>query len=129
MQYIIIIMYYRWTNYFEMGRRGHNNYYRRFWSRNINCTYLDLASEFKLSSAYLHMSIILQNLIFTLCNSGKKVFYTHVNHLYHSMAETLEHRNIRCRSHNDESETIIDVVNDEAVTFTVVVSLKRMYLV
>lgn len=59
------------------------------------------------------MSIILQNLIFTLNNSGKKVYYTHTSHYYHSMPETVEHRNIRCRLHTVENDAIIDVVNDD----------------
>lgn len=59
------------------------------------------------------MSLVLQNLVFTLNNSGKKVCYTHTSHLYHSMPETVEHRNVRCRPRNEEGEAIIDVVNDD----------------
>ncbi|GJQ68007.1 hypothetical protein Trydic_g10656 [Trypoxylus dichotomus] len=103
----------RWTSYFEIEKRRYTTCYRRFWSDNVKDFDIEIAAGFKLCLAYIHMSIILQNLVFTLNNSGKKVYYAHTSHLYHSMPETVEHRNIRCRHRNEEGEALIDVVNDD----------------
>ncbi|KAK9751910.1 SNF2-related domain [Popillia japonica] len=103
----------RWINYFEIENRRYNTCYRKFWSDNLKKIDLEVAATFKLCLAYIHMSLVLQNLVFTLNNSGKKVCYTHTSHLYHSMPETVEHRNVRCRPRNEEGEAIIDVVNDD----------------
>lgn len=64
------------------------------------------------------MSIVLQDMVFTLFNTGHQVVYTHKTHTYYSMPETVEHRNIRCKITNrnnagDDAESFIDVINED----------------
>lgn len=79
----------------------------------------------KLSHAKVLESQTLKDLMFTWDNTGEHVVYTHSTHYYHSMPETVEHRNIRCKLVGaDECDTIIDVVSEDSS----MVILKALYL-
>lgn len=84
-------------------------------SKNVqgNATYL-ISPVLKMSEAHLNISPILNEFIFARSTRGKRVVYTHTTHIYHSMPETIEHRNIRCKNLTEEGENIIDVVSDDA---------------
>lgn len=67
---------------------------------------------FPISPASISTCKVLKDLVFTWQNTGQHVIYTHTNHSYHYMPETLEHRNIRSKAGNlEDCEPIIDVVN------------------
>lgn len=73
---------------------------------------LNLRATFKLTPVSVSSSNMLKDLMFTWENKGTYVVYEHLSHYYHSMPETLEHRNIRCRNLGiEDSEPLIDVVN------------------
>lgn len=77
-----------------------------------------LIPDFSMFLANIHSSLVLQDMVFTLFNSGRQVVYTHETHTYYSMPETVEHRNIRCKITNrnnqgDDAESLIDVTNED----------------
>lgn len=51
-----------------------------------------------MSVPQIESSSILDCLIFTRYNTGSRFVYTHTDHLYHSMPETVEHKNIRFKT-------------------------------
>lgn len=60
-----------------------------------------------MNAAQIESSDVLNSLVFTKHNTGSKFFYTYTDHLYHSMPETVEHKNIRMKERlqkfNDDS--------------------------
>lgn len=96
--------------------------YRKQWSFNSIEPSVRLRHEFKLNRYSVNSSRVLPELIFTSQNSGRRVVYTHTDQYYYSMAETLEHRNIRCKNAlisedytiMDESPLIEEMVNYKA---------------
>lgn len=120
---LLTITYYnsfRWKTYFETDSQQYHLYQRLYWSKNKEENLLRLRPNFKLSFPIINTSNILKDLIFTSTNNGRNVIYTHATHYYYSMPETVEHRNIRCKTINtDEGETIIDVVNDDAILVSI----------
>lgn len=59
---------------------------------------LQIFPSLELSIDLINSSSVLSDLIFAGLNGGRRVFYTHYNHVYYSMAETVEHRNIRLKT-------------------------------
>lgn len=104
----------RWRNYFDFEKREHLLYYRKLWypdyySRPI----LSIKHEFRLSNPQIESSNILKDLMFARSMKGSRVVYTHQNHLYNSMMETVEHRNIRLKREKITDEDNVDVENDK----------------
>lgn len=109
---------YRWQYYYESLKSDYLNYHRHLWKSEASskCN-IKIHHEFRLSAPQIDNSEILQDLIFTRQSKGHRVFYTHTDHYYHSMPETVEHKNIRLKHKNkiveitDEGSTV-DVVNE-----------------
>lgn len=91
-------------------------YYRKLWSSDLyNSASIRLNNEFVLCNANIKQSNVLSKLIFARKNTGRHVIYTHLDHEYYSMCETVEHKKIRCKntgilSHDEDQ--IIDVVSN-----------------
>lgn len=104
----------RWKLHSKTNLQNYVHYYRNIWS-NENCKPgIKVDYQFKLSAPWVEASDVFKDLVFTKNNTGHNVIYTHTTHYYHSMPETVEHRNIRCKLNNlEDSDTIIDVVNDD----------------
>lgn len=51
-----------------------------------------------MSADIVQSNTVLSDLLFACFNTGKRVIYTHRTHIYHCMPETVEHRNIRCKT-------------------------------
>ncbi|XP_025837406.1 chromatin-remodeling ATPase INO80 [Agrilus planipennis] len=102
----------RLKNYYSTEQRNYNLYYRDYWSKNVEQS-LNFNPFFKMTPAYLDSNVNLKMLVFTWQNTKSRVVYVHSTHHYYSMPETLEHRKIRCKGATEESDQIIDVVNDE----------------
>lgn len=102
----------RWKCFYALEESFNKMYMRNlFGDDHDQETSLLIQPFFKLSPANIKFSNALQELVFTRNNSASKVVYTHTTHLYHFMAETIEHRNIRLK--NSSEEQMIDVVSDE----------------
>lgn len=56
-----------------------------------------MSSQCVLSLSNIDSSPALKAMIFTATSEQNSSVYTHINHIYHSMPETLEHRMIRSR--------------------------------
>lgn len=105
---------YRWKLHSKMKRQNYVSFYKNVWSSQGHKPSIKIDYQFKLSSPWIEASNVFKDLVFTRNNTGHNVIYTHSTHCYHSMPETVEHRNIRCRLNNlEDSEAIIDVVNDD----------------
>lgn len=111
-------VYYRWKLHFDNERKSDIQILRNQWTENSSKNNIKTDFIFKMSNANIANSQVLTDLVFTKDNSGHRVIYTHSTHYYHYMQETLEHRNIRCKAMKsiEESDTVIDVVNDEMVS-------------
>lgn len=72
-------------------------YYKAVWSNKACKPNVMMHEQFKLSEPWIEASNVFKNLVFTRHNTGHKVIYTHATHYYHSMPETVEHRDIRCK--------------------------------
>ncbi|CAH1153557.1 unnamed protein product [Phaedon cochleariae] len=108
----------RWHNYFEMKNRDKILYHKHLWHprSSFNPT-VRLQHTFRLSVPQIENSEVLSDLVFTRHSKGSRVFYTHTDHFYHSMPETVEHKNIRMK-HRDylvDDLSVIDVVSDDGV--------------
>lgn len=57
-----------------------------------------MGHEMKMSAPHIESSTVLDGLVFTRHNTGSRFFYTHTDQYFHSMAETVEHKNIRLKN-------------------------------
>ncbi|XP_057659365.1 chromatin-remodeling ATPase INO80 [Diorhabda carinulata] len=106
----------RWRNYFELERSDEILFHKYSWNSKFSqMPMLSLRHCLRLNKWHIQSSIVLYDLIFTRHNRGNRVFYSHTNHLYHSMPETIEHKNIRLKTKviYSEDNSIIDVVNED----------------
>ncbi|CAG9855295.1 unnamed protein product [Phyllotreta striolata] len=104
----------RWKHYYETEKSDEIRYCRKLWSSFLaNEPILRLRSFFRLNKWQIKYSSALSDLIFTEHNRGNRVFYTHTDHLYHSMPETVEHKNIRLKKeYLPDENSVIDVVSE-----------------
>ncbi|XP_056645619.1 chromatin-remodeling ATPase INO80 [Diorhabda sublineata] len=106
----------RWRNHFELERSDEILFHKYSWNSKFSqMPMLSLRHCLRLNKWHIQSSIVLYDLIFTRHNRGNRVFYSHTNHLYHSMPETVEHKNIRLKTKviYSEDNSIIDVVNED----------------
>lgn len=70
-----------------------------------------------MNDSQVETSSVLSDLVFARYTRGNRVIYTHTDHVYHSMPETVEHKNIRLKNKETsvEDESIIDVVNEDGL--------------
>ncbi|KAK4871988.1 hypothetical protein RN001_016112 [Aquatica leii] len=105
----------RWRTHYDIEKDESIQYHRVTTSNNLEPNLLRLRSLMRMSAPAINSSTILKNLVFTTKNCGQHFIYTHTTHVYHSMSETVEHRNIRFKSSNpDDAESVIDIVNDDS---------------
>ncbi|VEN49090.1 unnamed protein product [Callosobruchus maculatus] len=105
----------RWIHYFNTEKEDYIIHHRTFWHPDIyNKPTVRLRPQLKLSKPAIENSCVLNDLIFTKHTRGNRVIYCHTKHTYHSIPETVEHRNIRCKNRdaaNDDSN-IIELISD-----------------
>lgn len=108
----------RWKTYFDAEKDSYKRYRHKYWSGQVRSKpSIKIDYDLKMSNAAIDCSDVLSDLVFTKRSTGHKVIYTHSTHYYHSMPETVEHRNIRCKTllNPEEHDGVIDVVNDDMV--------------
>ncbi|XP_060536822.1 chromatin-remodeling ATPase INO80 isoform X2 [Cylas formicarius] len=107
----------RWKSYFDMEKRYHILYHRNVWhpKQDLRAS-LNISPSFKLSRPEIESSIVLPSLVFLGYIRQSNVVYTHQDHYYHYMPETVEHKNIRMKRELSDEENI-DVVNDKPPIF------------
>ncbi|KAF5282357.1 hypothetical protein FQA39_LY17601 [Lamprigera yunnana] len=88
----------RWTSFYDIEDDDIIQYHRWMISNTLTPNLIRLRPLMKTSVAAINSSSILKELVFTAKNSSQHVIYTHMKHVYYSMCETLEHRNIRLKS-------------------------------
>lgn len=109
----------RWRHYYCEENEDYILHHKKQWDKDLySNASLKLRNEFKLNASQIETSNVFSELIFTKYNTGSTVYYTHTDHYYYSMQETVEHRNIRLKNISD-AETIIDVVTDEVNIYPV----------
>lgn len=104
----------RWKHYYDTEKSDYVASLKQFWQPelfNNKPPLIRMAHESKLNTSQIENSPILSDLVFVRKNTGRRVVYAHKDHYYHSMPETVEHKNIRLK--NVEEEPIIDVVNED----------------
>lgn len=104
---------FRWKCYYESEQEDYISYHRNMFNQTFQMQpKLNFRHTFKITPVSVSSSNTLKNIIFTWENKGTYVVYENLSHYYHSMPETLEHKNIRCRNSSiEDSEPLIDVVN------------------
>ncbi|XP_018566772.1 putative DNA helicase Ino80 [Anoplophora glabripennis] len=108
----------RWRHYFETEKQDYVQHHERFWNPDLyNKPSIRLKCDFKMNNSQIETSNVLLDLVFTRRIRGNRVIYTHTDHVYHSMPETVEHKNIRLKNKeaSTEDESIIDVVNEDGL--------------
>lgn len=91
--------FFRWKSYYEIVNTFYILYYREMFGNKENkYVNLKIFPTLKLSTDLINSSIVLSDLLFAGFNNGRRVVYTHKTHTYYSMAETVEHRNIRLKT-------------------------------
>ncbi|KAJ8923687.1 hypothetical protein NQ315_010268 [Exocentrus adspersus] len=108
----------RWRHYFNTEKQDEILCHKHFWNPKMYPKpSIRLCCNFKMSEIQIESSNVLTDLVFTRYTRGNRVIYTHTDHYYHSMPETVEHKNIRLknRDSNNEDESIIDVVNEDGL--------------
>lgn len=105
----------RWRHYYDTEKTDEIIYHRKVWNpKSTREPTLRLRNFFRLNKWQIKTSSILSEIIFTEQNRGNRVFYTHADHYYHSMPETVEHKNIRLKKEFLlEDNTVVDVVNED----------------
>lgn len=89
----------RWLCFYEFHKKEYNQYHRKIWHpHQYSKPSIRLSHEIPLSIPQIKSSAVLNNLVFTRHNTGSRFFYTHTDHIYHSMPETVEHKNIRLKN-------------------------------
>ncbi|KAF5295926.1 hypothetical protein FQR65_LT10357 [Abscondita terminalis] len=105
----------RWKMYYDEERDECNQYHRVTMSGTLELNLLRLRPLLRMSNAAVKSSPVLKYMVFTSGNCGRHVVYTHTTHVYHSMSETVEHRNIRFKSNiPEDGEFVIDIVNEDS---------------
>lgn len=88
----------RWKSDFDLRKRDIITYHKKFWHPDMyKNPMLWLRNEFKCCASQIESSPVLSDLIFTRSSKGNRVYYTHTDHHYYSMPETVEHKNIRAK--------------------------------
>lgn len=103
--YVYICLIHRWQHGFLTQDLLYILHLQRFWNNRNSHTKdtciksydVMISSEFNLSLQNIKSSTILQDMVFTAVAERNSQVYTHINHVYHSMPETMEHRIIRSR--------------------------------
>lgn len=92
-------------------------YDRRSLGCNVDSKAVDinLFPSLKLSMDIMSNESVFADLLFASLNTGSRVFYTLTTHVYHSMPETVEHRNIRFKTKLTKDKDK-DVLNDLKVS-------------
>lgn len=107
----------RWRSYFEIEKREELLYHRKLWHPNIHPKpNLSFKHELRLSKAQIESSKVLTDLLFVREITARHVVYTHQDYTFHSMQETVEHRNIRYKKERNLDEESIDVECDRTAT-------------
>ncbi|XP_050314802.1 chromatin-remodeling ATPase INO80 isoform X2 [Anthonomus grandis grandis] len=109
----------RWKSYFDFERSENQRYLRKIWDPQYHSKpTLAFKQEFRLSDSAISNSSSLTDLMFGRNVKGGRMVYTHQDHIYHSMPETVEHRNIRFKKKKIPEDENVDVEGD-AVPFPV----------
>lgn len=90
----------RWKHYFETEKCLDILNQQRSWKSTHTYNkspHVLILSQYALSLSNIHSSPALKAMVFTATSEQNSMMYTHINHVYHSMPETLEHRMIRSR--------------------------------
>ena len=85
-------------------------YQRVFWHNECDMTGIVMYPHFKLNVASISTSNILKELTYTKYNTSQRIYYGFNVHKYHSMPETLEHRNIRLKNGNSKDSNVSNVI-------------------
>lgn len=112
------ILIFRWQHYFQTEKNDYIQHHKLFWNPDLhNKATIRLKCGFRMNDSQIETSNVLPDLVFTRCIKGNRVIYTHTDHIYHSMPETVEHKNIRFKNKDasTEDESIIDVVNEDGL--------------
>ncbi|XP_030748497.1 chromatin-remodeling ATPase INO80 [Sitophilus oryzae] len=105
----------RWKSYYNFQKRQKIIFERTLWHSELySKPSLDLKHTFRLNQGQVESSNVLEDLLFVRKLTGKKVVYTYQKHTYHSMPETLEHRNIRFKKYklNENDNVHVENVNN-----------------
>lgn len=110
----------RWKLHSKLKQQNYGRFYQTSWSTEDRKLSVRIDHQFKLSAPWIQASDVLKDMVFTRNNTGHNIVYTHATHYFHSMPETLEHRNIRCKLNTlEDPDAIIDVVNDDPTAIMV----------
>ncbi|KAL1492809.1 hypothetical protein ABEB36_010991 [Hypothenemus hampei] len=101
----------RWKTSFDLEKRERLLLHRKIWWATKSKPNISFKHEFRLSNPQIDNSLVLSDILFIRSISAKRVVYTRQNHMYHSMPETVEHRNIRYKKERTSDEENIDVEN------------------
>nr|XP_023018340.1 putative DNA helicase Ino80 [Leptinotarsa decemlineata] len=104
----------RWRHYYDTIESEYKHYHEHLWNPRLCRSSIRMNHTFKLCPAQIESSSLLSDLIFTRQSKGNRVFYTFTDHKYHSMPETIEHKNIRLKNRDffcDDS--VIDTVSEK----------------
>ncbi|KAJ8983891.1 hypothetical protein NQ317_000927 [Molorchus minor] len=107
-----------WRVYFNMEREDYVGHLKTFWNPSQNSKpSIRLRDQLRLCNGQIENSPVLQDLVFVRSTRGSRVIYTHTDHLFHSMPETVEHKNIRLKTKyiKNEDDSIIDVVSEDGL--------------
>ncbi|XP_065165682.1 chromatin-remodeling ATPase INO80 [Atheta coriaria] len=107
----------RWKCGFDFEKRTNRDYIRYNTSETKTDFSLLVNYALKLQMAEVAGSLILQNLLFTWGNAASKVIYAHLEHSYHSMPETVEHRNIRIKNKNSNLQNTNTEIKLEEIPY------------
>ncbi|XP_066247321.1 chromatin-remodeling ATPase INO80 isoform X1 [Euwallacea similis] len=102
----------RWKNYFDHEKREQYLYNRKMWQHRSNPV-LNFKQEIRLSNAQIQSSPVLSDMMFVRNMEANRVVYTLQDHTYHSMPETVEHRNIRLKTKKVVDEETVHLESDK----------------
>uniref|UniRef100_A0AAR5PHQ5 Chromatin-remodeling ATPase INO80 n=1 Tax=Dendroctonus ponderosae TaxID=77166 RepID=A0AAR5PHQ5_DENPD len=106
----------RWKSYFDFEKREHTLFDRKLWNPNYHSRpILSIKQDFKLSSQQIESSSVLTDLMFVRNMKANRLVYTHTDHMYLSMPETVEHRNIRFKKEKSSEEENVDIEVEKVV--------------